>query len=228
MERSYLRLQSPNMKQICFKFNVLLLACTICSTLSAEAQSNQARGALRFANACAANGRVLFTIDGRKWRPDGFGPGENTTYIGVLSGSHRLTVSTDGAKAAEMSFGLQPNTDTTVVAFLKPVFDPQTRQTVVQAQLFAQPEPPHEKGKHFYILYASANTGINLTVNGQARILRPLQLEKADDRAHSTIKLESGGRSFFDFAAEENGTFVVIVFDKPDGTIGAMVLPNYG
>jgi hypothetical protein len=217
------------MKHNC-RSDMILVALIVAFLAISNSRAEQPapRGALRFANASAAIGKILFTIDGRRWRPDGFGPGESTTFIGVLAGAHRLSATTATAKPIEIPFALQPNTDSTIIAFLRPVFDTQTRQTVQQCELFAQPEPTHEKGKHFYVVYVSARPSTSVTINGQLKVLKAFQVEKVDDLAHGNIKIESSGNSVFEFKAEQNGTFLVVVFDKPDGVLAAMNLPNYG
>src|SRR5580765_6152521 len=110
------------------------------TSLNSIGQTAPPQAALRFANACALTTKVLFTNDARKVRPDGFGPGEYTGAFGTPAGSHRLALSAPGAKSVEVTLMLQPNTATTTIAFLKPVLDPNTRQTTLQLQLFSQPD----------------------------------------------------------------------------------------
>src|SRR5947209_262749 len=101
-----------------------------CSVGSVFGQQPLPQAALRFANASAIPAKVTFTNDGRSLRLSGFAAGEYTSAFGTPAGSHRLSASAVGAKSVEKTFGLQPNTATTIVAFTRPVFDPQTRQTV--------------------------------------------------------------------------------------------------
>jgi hypothetical protein len=146
-----------------------------------------------------------------------------------MTGAHRVSATTEGGKPAEANLMVQPNASTTVVAYTKPVVDPQTKKTVDQLQLFSQPDPPRGKGKHFRLLYVSAaRPAVDVTLNGQATRLNALREGKADEVARGQMKIESAGKSVIDFTAEENGSFLVIVFDKADGSLGGMVLPDYG
>jgi hypothetical protein len=167
-------------------------------------------------------------IDSTKLRPNGFAPGENTGGIGVLAGTHRLTASIPDVKPAEITLTFQANTATTIIAFTKSVLDPITRKPVEQLQFFSQSDPPREKGKHFYIVYASAHPAVDLLINGQSRNVVALRTLRADDIAGGAIKIEYAGKSIADFTAHESGTFLVIILDKADGTVAGMVLPDYG
>lgn len=185
------------------------------------------QAAIRFANASAIPGKVLFTNDTRKLRPDGFGPGDYTSSIGTPAGSHRFGLSATGAKAVETATVLQANTATTFISFVKPVLDPATRQTTLQLQLYSQGDSAREKGKHFYLLYVSPRPAVDLIINGQPKNVPALRQFKVNDVAHGSIKVESGGNSLVDFAAQQNGNFLAIVFDKPDGSLSGMLVPDY-
>lgn len=205
--------------------SILFALCEL--TLTAGAQNAPPQAAIRFANACAISGKVMFTNDARKLRPDGFGPGEYTGAFGTPAGTHRLTVTCSGAKSVETSVLLQPNTATTIIAFAKPVLDPITRQTIVQLELYSQPDAAREKGKHFYLLYVSPRPAANLVVNGQPKNVPALRQFKVDDLAQRSIKIESAGSSIVDFEAQQNGNFLAVIFDKPDGSLTGMLLPDY-
>jgi hypothetical protein len=206
---------------------LLMILVSLACVLSAIGQQAPPQAAFRFANASAIPGKVLFTNDGRRLRPDGFGPGEYTSAIGTPSGSHRLAASADGTKSAETTFMLQANTATTIIAFAKPVQDPVTHKTIEQLQLFSQADPAREKGKHFYLLYVSARPAVDVVVNGQPRNLAALRQLKIDEIARGTIKVESAGKPVLEFAAQQNGNFLAMIFDKPDGGIAGMLLPDY-
>src|SRR5438552_1768167 len=117
----------------------------------ANGQEPPPQGSFRFVNASAIAGRALVTIDNNKFRPDGFGPGDNTGIIGILTGAHRFDIVHPTGGKAEANLNVQPNTLTTVVAYSKPVIDPQTKKTAYQIQLIALGDPPREKGKHFHV-----------------------------------------------------------------------------
>ena len=203
-----------------------MLLC-FCITLQSTGQNAPPQAALRFANACAISTKVLFTNDTRKVRPDGFGPGEYTGAFGTPAGSHRLALSAPGAKSVEVTIMLQPNTATTMIAFVKPVLDPNTRQTTLQLQLFSQQDAAREKGKHFFLLYVSPRPAVDVVVNGQPKNVPALRQIKVDDLAPGNIKIESSGKEIVNFAAQQNGNFLAIIFDKPDSTLTGMLLPDY-
>jgi len=122
---------------------------------------------------------------------------------------------------------LQPNTATTMIAFVKPVLDPNTRQTTLQLQLFSQQDAAREKGKHFFLLYVSPRPAVDVVVNGQPKNVPALRQIKVDDLAPGNIKIESSGKEIVNFAAQQNGNFLAIIFDKPDSTLTGMLLPDY-
>ena len=208
-----------------------LLAALVVSgfaVISAPAQPAPPQGALRFANASAEPDKIMVMIDTAKLRPDGFGPGDTTGAIGILAGAHKLTASAAGGKPTEASVTIQPNTATTIVAYSKAVIDPLTRKPVNQLQLFTETDPPREKGKQFRMLFVSARPAADVTINGQAKNLPALKTVKIDNVARGAVKVEAAGKPVFDFTAEESGSFLIIIFDKPDGTVGGVMLPDYG
>ena len=208
-----------------------LLAALVVSgftVISAPAQPAPPQGALRFANASAEPDKIMVMIDTAKLRPDGFGPGDTTGAIGILAGAHKLTASAAGGKPTEASVTIQPNTATTIVAYSKAVIDPLTRKPVNQLQLFTETDPPREKGKQFRMLFVSARPAADVTINGQAQNLPALKTVKIDNVARGAVKVEAAGKPVFDFTAEESGSFLIIIFDKPDGTVGGVMLPDYG
>jgi hypothetical protein len=215
-----------------FRFTKFFLLCGALAALllatSARSQQPPPQGALRFANACAIPGRTLVTVDNAKLRPDGFGPGENTGMIGILAGTHRFAATHPSAGKGDLSVTVQPNSFTTVVAYPKPAIDPLTKKTVQTLALFARADPPREKGKHFQILCVSTRPSINISVNGQPVSLAPLRELKADGYAKGSLKIEYLGKPVIDFGAEESGSFLVVLFDRPDGTIGGVLMPDYG
>ena len=214
-----------------FRFAKFFLFCSaLAGLLVTTARSQQAppQGAFRFANACAITGKTLVTIDNAKLRPDGFGPGDSTGMIGILAGAHRFAATHPSAGKGDLSVTVQPNSFMTVVAYPKPTVDPLTKKTVQTLALFARADPPREKGKHFQILCVSARPSIDVSVNGQPVSLAPLRELKADGYAKGSLKIEYLGKPVIDFGAEESGSFLVILFDRPDGTIGGILLPDYG
>lgn len=195
--------------------------------LNTQGKESPPQAVFRFANASSYPDKVFFTIDTTKLRPDGYGPGESASTVGILAGTHRLSLVAAGAKPAETSLTLQANTATTILAYTKLVLDPLTRLPIAQLQLFSYPDPPPEKGKHFYLIYASSRPAVELLVNGQSRKLAALHLQKIDDIARGTVKVESVGKSVLDFTANENGAFLIVAFDKVDGSIGGIMMPVY-
>ncbi len=195
---------------------------------SSLGQASPPQAAFHFANASGLPDKILFTIDGTKLRPDGFASGESTGAIGILSGSHRVIASGGSLKPAEASVMMQPNSATTLIAYSKWVLDPITRKPVPQLQIFPQSNAPRNKGKHFYYLYVSARPTAEITVNGQPMSLSALRSVAADEISRGAAKIESGGISIVDFTAAESGSFLVIIFDKPDGSLNGIVLPDYG
>ncbi len=196
--------------------------------LASAQQPAPPQGAIRFANASSLPEKVLVTIDGGKLRPDGFNSGDTTGTIGILAGAHRLGATSPSAKAADSPLTIQPNTSTTIVGYSFAVEDPQTKKPVEQLKFYAEVEPAREKGKHFRLLYASAKPAADLTVNGQPLKLAALRSVNLPAAAHDTVKLETGGKAFFDFTAAESGSFLVVIFDKADGSLAAVTLPDYG
>ena len=215
-----------------FRFAKLALFCgalTGLLAITAGSQEPPPQGAFRFANACAIAGRTLVTVDNAKLRPDGFGPGENTGMIGILAGAHRFEATHPTAGKGNLSVTVQPNSFTTVVVYPKPTVDPLSKKTVQTLQLFARADPPREKGKHFQILCVSNRPSVDISVNGQPVSLAPMRELKADSFAvHDTLKIEYLGKPVIAFGAEESGSFLVILFDRPDGTIGGVLMPDYG
>ena len=193
-----------------------------------RAQAAPPQAAIRFANACSIEGKVVFAEDGRSMRTDGFSAGENTSAIGTPAGSHRFTVSATGAKPADATLNLQANTATMLIAYSKATTDPVTQKTVQELQLFAQADPARQKGKRFFLLYLSSRPSAEIIVNGKPRSLPALHLVPADEVSRGEVRIEEGGKSVLDFVANENGNFHVILFDKPDGSLNGILLPDYG
>lgn len=213
-----------------FLSNLIAVACPLALALAgstAIAQQIQ-QGALRFVNASALTGKAVLTIDAAKLRPDGFGPGENTGMIGILAGAHRFNITHPTAGKADTNVLVQPNTFMTVIAFSKPALDPQTKKTIEIIQLFARADPPREKGKHFQVISVSSHPSVDLTINGQPLTLASFRELKADDAAKGALKIEFAGKSVLNFAADESGSFLAVLYDRPDGTMGAVLLPDYG
>ena len=95
-------------------------------------------------------------------------------------------------------------------------------------QLFTETDPPREKGKQFRMLFVSARPAVDVIINGQPKNLPALKTIKVDNVARGAVKVEAAGKPVFDFTAEESGSFLIIIFDKPDGTMGGVMLPDYG
>lgn len=115
-----------------------------------------------------------------------------------------------------------------LLAYTTAKLDPTTQKKTYELQLFAQPDPPRAKGKHFYLIYLSSYPAVEVTVNAEARNVQALHLFPIDDIARGEIKIEQGGKTVLEFTANQHGNFHVVLFDKSDGTIGGMLLPDYG
>ena len=77
-------------------------------------------------------------------------------------------------------------------------------------------------------MYVSSRPAVDLLVNGQPANLKALQQIKADSLARGSINVEYGGKRVISFTAEESGNFLIVIFDKADGGIAGMTLPDYG
>ena len=77
-----------------FPFNIIVGLCPAVLVLAGSITNAQQpqQGGFRFVNASSIPGKAVVTIDNNKLRPDGFGPGENTGAIGILTGGHHFSI----------------------------------------------------------------------------------------------------------------------------------------
>jgi len=165
--------------------------------------------------------RLELVIDGAKLRPDGFGPGEKTGMIGILAGPHRINASNPAAKPAQANFSVQQNTSLTLIAYTKTVPDPQGRPAEA-VQIFSRPNPPRKSGKQYQVIYASNRPSTEVVVNGH-----PMTLVAFREVTTDGLKIEQSGKAAVRFSAHENGSFLAVLFDKADGSLGGVVLAEY-
>jgi hypothetical protein len=197
------------------------------SNLITYGQAPPAQGRFRFINATSSADGVLVSIDSAKLRPEAFASGESTGAIGILAGTHRISVSAPNARAAETVITVQQYSSVNVIAYDTTVQDPQTGKPIRTLQVLAHPGAPRASGKHFQLLYASSRPTTQLVVNGHPATLDALKDLKVDDAPNSTVKIEREGKVILTFSASEAGNFLVILFDQQDGSLKTAVLRDY-
>ena len=201
----------------------LLISALACAAI-ATAQKPPPQGTFRFVNVSEVKEPTTLTIDGAKLRPDGFKPSEATGTIGILAGPHQLEATAPGATPGRESVTIEEHASVTAIAYSVPVVDPRTKQSVPALRLFALRTPPRSTRKQFQVVYASHRPQADLVINGSSRVIPAFQAVQLEAES---LKVEQGGKDVLKFVARESGSFVAVIYDKADGTLGGVLLPDY-
>jgi hypothetical protein len=90
-----------------------------------------------------------------------------------------------------------------------------------------RPNPPRAHGKQFELLYLSSRPAINLTINGQNRMVSAMREVLPGDLPSGQIKVEYAGKPVLLFDAPESGNFLVVIFDDLAGKVSGVVVADY-
>ena len=215
------------MKLLCRSKTGKLITVLICLGGTAFGQGAPQPGHFRFVNAAGLVGKISLTIDALKLKPEGFASGETTGSIGILAGSKQFTVASAEAGTATVTFTVQPNSFTTMIAYCKVTVDPRTNTAKKALQLLERANPPVSNGKHFQLLYASSQPAVDVVVNGSPKRINAMRELNEQELPGGNIKVEQAGKGVVAFDAPQAGNFLVLLYDDSAGKLAGVVVPDY-
>jgi hypothetical protein len=181
----------------------------------------------RFVNAAGLAGKVALTIDTLKLKPEGFIPGDTTGAVGILPGSHKVTIASAEAGKATATVALLPNTPVTMIAYCKATVDPRTNTLKRTLHLLQRVNPPPDAGRHFQLLYVSSQPFVDVVMNGAPVRINSMRELKGAELPGGDLKVEQAGKSVVRFTAPQAGNYLVVLYDVSGGGLAGVVLPDY-
>lgn len=204
-----------------------VIVAVIGLSAAALGQNKVEPGHFRFVNAAGLSGKVALTIDALKLKPEGFIPGDTTGAIGMLPGSHQVTIASAGAGTATTTVPLLPKTSITMIAYCNAAMDPRTNTLKRTLHLLQRANPPPDAGRHFQLLYISSQPAVDVMLNGAPVRISSMRELKGAELPGGDLTIEQAGKFVVRFTAPQAGNFLVVLYDGPAGGLVGVVLPDY-
>lgn len=166
---------------------------------------------------------TIVSVDGKVLRPDGLKSGKVTGALGFIEGGHRIDATNGSCKPVSASLQLTAGKPLIVILYLVQSRGPDGR-IVNELRISSQPSTASTKPKAFTALYVGQRNLGALAINGQTQILKPLQpvaLGKV-----SSVSISQNGQAIGSFNQLEPGNYIVVLFDKQDAHLGALLVQD--
>ncbi len=180
----------------------------------------------------AGTGNAKVSIDGSTMWPQGFKVGQRTGGIGLKRGTHKFSVTKEGCKKAEKSIMVKAGQTQTLVAYAEPVRDEDGKITGWALKLARLSQHTPRKGMFMTVVSFCEEKELAIDIyegvsDRKMKVVAPrlkaerLELGSGEVRAEVSYK----GESLMTLKAEENGNYVVMVFE--DGEKGKKAISFY-
>jgi hypothetical protein len=179
-------------------------------------------GFFSIVNAVGLPTNTIVTVDGRPLRTDGLKPGQATGGLGLLAGSHNIGVANGDFKPATLALPLNPGSSPILIIYCVEG-GYQGGKLVRELKLLLRPNRA-ESSKGFSAIYVGKKPFVSVAFNGQLQTLqalREISVGSANDRA---LTVSENNQPLADFRPEEQGNYLVVVYDTPDSKLGAVVI----
>jgi hypothetical protein len=184
----------------------------------------QDAGFFTLVNAVDLPTNTIVSVDGKALRADGLKPGKVTGALGFVQGSHRIDATNKDCKPAAASIQVEALKPQIVILYLVHTLGPGGRP-MSELRISSQPSTAKTDSRAFAAIYVGQNGSEALSVNGQSRILRPLQevfLGKV-----SSVSIAQNNVQIGTFRQEaEPGNYLIVLFDKQDSHPGALLVQD--
>lgn len=193
------------------------------------AQSDEAVGYFRLANATGLDGNLHFYLDGEDLNPIGYTSGETTGSLGVATANVKLKATHPLCDDTEFELKLQPGEQTAVIAYVEPQVDAKTGKVKKRVLKFSTLQRKSGSSKKTAtLLFLSVSQSIDLEMNGRPVTLKTLQQMDVgfSESASTGVNIGVGSQKIGGFDIEDPGDYAVIIFDKADGTHGCITFYN--
>lgn len=208
-----------------------ILAAVLLLSSGATAQQVPEMGFIRIVNAIApGTGNARFLIDGEDLHAGGYALGQTTGGYPVARGARTIGVRKDGVGAGSTRVDLATGETMTVIAFAeraperKPGEPPRWNVKLLRLK-----QQEHERGYGLSIVPVAAAAEIALEVRtpgkaGSHKLDAPrLRISKVDlGKQRADLEILAGGAPVTTISPDSRGNYVVILFEKADGSLGAV------
>lgn len=208
-----------------------ILAACLLLIPAALAQPVPEMGFIRIVNAIApGTGNATFLIDEKDLHAKGYALGQTTGGYPVARGAKTIEVRKDGVGTGSTRVDLAAGETLTVIAFAERAPEPKPgappRWIVKLLRLKQQ---NHERGYGLSIVpvAAAAEIALDLRTPGKAGSRKlsaeRLRISKVDlGRKRADLEITAEGVAVTTVSPDSRGNYVVILFDKPGGGLGAV------
>jgi hypothetical protein len=201
-----------------FSASLALLGLMLGFSPSAPAQGQKV-GFFVFVNAVGLATDTMLAMDGKTLR--GFKSGEATGEMGVLAGPHTLTASNTDCKPSTFVLQVDPTASPIVIAYEVEARDPNGK-IVRELRFSARGNAPPATGKTYSAIYAGKASSVYVSFNGQNQTIPNFRETRVEVSGALTVK--SGNDVIATYAPDEAGNYLVVLYDKPDSKVGAVVV----
>ncbi len=187
---------------------------------------------VRFVNVVAAGeGNTHYELDGRDLFPKGYKFGQRTGGVPVPPGSANLEVKKTGVEPGTTKLALVKDETTTLIVFSEKVETEEDEPPEWKARILKLKQQDTERGFKMTVISVSAQPEVAFTmINGaqadvEATFVKRFQttsIELGDSRGDVELLQRDGKSRLCLFAPDAPGNYVVVIYDNPEGGLGAM------
>ena len=223
------------MKVIFKKCVVGLLAFTAVVQIHAQDEDPVKKcGFVRFVHAVAPGTGPLFCeVDGSNIRPDGYEFGDVTGGVAYKPGAHEVKIRREGVKEGTTRINVALNETTILIPFAErvPATDEEPAHWEIRILRLKQLEPLSERGATFVSVSQQPEIKVEMRdMKGKwdaayVKRLSIAQLPIAFPRGY--VPLRIGEQPLESIPISDNGNYVVLLYDDPEGKTKALNFRDY-
>lgn len=222
------------MKVIFEKCLLVLALWTAGSPLQAQEEPAMKSGFIRFVHAIApGTGAMYCEIDGSDVRSDGYQFGDVTGGIAVKPGAHEVKIRREGVKDGSTRVNVALNETTILIPFAErvPATDEEPAHWEIRILRLKQLEPISDRGATFVSVSQQPELKVEMRdMNGKwasAYVKRLAIAQLPIDFPRGYVPLRLGNETLEPIPISDNGNYVVVLYDDPDGKGKALNFRDY-
>lgn len=158
---------------------------------------------------------------------EGLACGDYTGKVGFKEGSYNITFTQKDCEAFTAPINLKGDKTPIIYVFAIEETDEETGEVTRKIQAKSAPSEAKLSGYRLGVLNSSNKMNpLSLEINDSPVSIENGQTSKVKDWDGRKIALAHNGEEFFSKEAMREGSYICVVFDRPEGQLGAMVIPD--
>jgi hypothetical protein len=180
---------------------------------------NDALGSFTFINAIDSKDPTFVLINGNSYKIPGYMPGQMTISAQLYSGITNFQVNNNAIGSTSISLKVGPKTPIILVAFV----EKSQKENGEEVEKIVLKELQSMNSKNYItsaIYVTSSDEPLVLEVNSENKMLPPMTKKAISDQASLNLRVNNRPSRTINAALDRVGHYVVVAFDKNDGSIG--------